>query len=180
MMNTKTSKLVSPERAKDIIECYGADSSAWPADEKTSALSVIQHSSELQALLQETKQLDRLLDAGKLHETESEDTNKRLLSNIVNNLPEQEKHPKPEYRNTTQKQRQSFLNSNRWIGAIAASVAVFVISLSIVELSPVNVDPSNTKVAQLVLDEWMWEDVTGEAMTEEEDPLTMLALLELE
>ena len=37
MMNSKTAKLISPERVREILDCYGADPESWPDDERTTA-----------------------------------------------------------------------------------------------------------------------------------------------
>ena len=63
-MSAKTSKLITPERVERILECYGSNPDCWPEDEKTAALSLIQHSAQLLKIQQEAEAFDELLVAG--------------------------------------------------------------------------------------------------------------------
>lgn len=181
-MSAKTVKLISPERVKQILKCYGANPQSWPADEKLAALTLIQHSAELRELQQQTVQFDKLLLSADTALNIEETVDRDLLDRIVNSLPEQEKKPHPDFVNRLPAERKSFLDFSRSLGAIAASLAVVAISLSIVSISPTNIKPvSSVASAQSVLDEWMWEQVVGEQQSEElDEPLSMMALLELE
>lgn len=180
-MSGKTVKLVSPDRVKRILECYGSNPEAWPDDEKVAALSLIQHSGELQDLQQQTAELDNLLKSADSAVTVNEGASNELLNKIVNVLPEQDRKPDTRFVNQSSKSNKSFFDLNHSLGAIAASLAVVAISMSIVTLSPNNIKTeSSVASSQSVLDEWMWEQVTGESVDEADEPLSMMALLELE
>lgn len=181
-MSGKTAKLISPERVKRILECYGSNPETWPEDEKVAALSLIQHSRELHDLQQQTAELDNLLkSADSVVAINDEPGSDELLNKIVNALPEQDRKPDPRFANHLPNSKKSFFDLNHSLGAIAASLAVVAISMSIVTLSPTNINPeASVASSQSVLDEWMWEQVMGEPADEAEEPLSMMALLELE
>ena len=179
-MSAKTSKLITPERVERILECYGSNPDCWPEDEKTAALSLIQHSAQLLKIQQEAEAFDELLVAGEEVADLSDTDNSELLKQIVGELPMQDKYPDAAFKNKQLGHKKSILNSHRWIGAVAASVAIFVISMSIVELRPVSVIPPLSNLAQVELDQWMWEQEVGEVIDEDGEPLTMMALLELD
>lgn len=181
-MSTNTVKLISPERVKAILDCYGSDPAAWPQDEKVAALTLIQHSSELRDLQLEAAKLDRLLSEEAamepgLDQAASED----LINEIIDKLPEQEKKRNPQFINRDSGSTRSLFDWNRTFGAIAASIAVAAISLSIFTISPESVKPvSSVAASQIELDNWMWEQVAGESVDDSEEPMSMMALLELE
>jgi len=172
-MNSKTAKLISPERVVELLDCYGADPEAWPDDERITALALIQHSSQLKDLQSEARELDNFLCGGDARRSANESVDMRLVSRITANLPAQEK--------TSQKslhrgRKSSLFDFGSWTGMVAATIAVFVITVSIVELHPSSTGEKQSGASQAELDYWMWQQVTGEADNEDEDPLTMMAL----
>lgn len=180
-MTAKTAKLISPERVKKLFECYGSNPDSWPVDEKVSALSLIQHSSELKALQQEIAKFDKILKEGDVAIDVAETIDREKVNQLAAGLPEQDRRPNPHYVNRNLQSRKSFFDLNRSLGAIAASVAIMVITLSIVTLKPENVTPVSTVVtAKTDLDGWMWEQFVSEPADDYDEPLTMMALLELE
>jgi hypothetical protein len=172
-MNSKTAKLISPERVVELLDCYGADPEAWPDDERITALALIHHSSQLKKLQNEARVLDNFLcGSGATHRAD-EPVDMQLVSRITANLPPQEKAS----RQSLQRGRKSSLfDVGSWTGMVAATIAVFVITVSIVELHPSSTTAKQSDVSQAELDYWMWQQVTGEADNEDEDPLTMMAL----
>ena len=180
-MTAKTAKLISPERVKKLFECYGSNPDAWPADEKVSALSLIQHSGELRELQKEIAEFDKILKGSNIARELGETADQELVSKIVDVLPDQESKSNSRFRNRILRDEKSFFDLNRSMGAIAASVAIMAITLSIVTLKPESVKPVSTvATVKTELDNWMWEQVVGESPDDSEDSLTMMALLELE
>jgi hypothetical protein len=180
-MTAKTAKLISPERVKKLFECYGSNPDAWPSDEKVSALSLIQHSGELRELQLETAKFDKILKETDVLKDFGITVDQGFVNKIVEALPNQDVKPNPQFRNRASQDKKSFFDLNRSMGALAASVAIMAITLSIVTLKPENAEPVSTvATANIELDVWMWEQVVGESVDDSEDPLTMLGLLELE
>ena len=50
------------ERLKEIIECYGADQSHWPAAERVAAARLLDTNDETRAQIKDAARLDALLD----------------------------------------------------------------------------------------------------------------------
>lgn len=178
MMNSKTAKLISPERVVELLDCYGADPQAWPDDERTTALALIQHSIELKNLQQQARELDGLLAANDIQLRIAEPVDMNLVSRIVDNLPAQNARGQNVGRRQNNPGRRPVFDFGNWIGMVAASIAVLGITVSIMELHPTPVAQPQSNVSQAELDYWMWQQVTGEADIEDEEPLTMMALFE--
>jgi hypothetical protein len=60
-MKDKSKTTVDLARFRTIVECYGADSSRWPEQEREEALALAESSSEAAAMLREAAGLDSLL-----------------------------------------------------------------------------------------------------------------------
>lgn len=179
-MNSKTAKLISPERVAELFDCYGANPELWPDDERATALALIQNSSELQGLQQEAEQLDQFLIRGDDKLETNAPVDSKLVARIVDHLPAQNNSRQLDSTSGRKHSRRSFFNFNGWIGMAAASVAVLVISVSILNLQPSSVPHEQPRLVQTELDEWMWEQVTGEVDNDDEEPITMMALLEMD
>ena len=181
-MNSKTEKLISPERVEELLDCYGANPESWPDDERATALALIQHSSDLQDLQREAEKLDLFLLNGADRLTANTPVDSKLVARIVDNLPEQ--NQAGQYNSTSVSSASSGARVNlnawlgsSWIGIAAASAAVFVISVSIMNLQQSSsVSREQPEIVQAELDEWMWQQVTGEVENEEE-PISFMTLL---
>ena len=177
-MNSKTAKLISPERVRKLLECYGANAQAWPEDERASALALIQHSSELQNLRQQAHAFDVVLSAGDNRSRIDAPADPKLVARIVDGLPEQDRAASGSKRNRLG--LAGLTDSRSLLSLAAATAAVFVISLSIMNIHTSSLPREQPARVSAELDDWMWEQVTGEPLDEEEGPATFMALLELE
>jgi hypothetical protein len=178
-VNSNTTKLISPERVKALLECYGADANAWPDDERASAQALIQHSDELQALRKQERELDELLLSGNDASAGQAPADSALVARIVDNLPEQKPSAKGA-RPHASRYRTSALNHPRnWLSLAAAAATVFVISVAIMDLESTSVSQQPAPVTA-EMDEWMWEQVTGDPLDDEEEPMTFMSLVEME
>jgi hypothetical protein len=178
MMNSKTAKLISPERVSELLDCYGADPEAWPDDERATALALIQNSTQLKNLQTEARQLDRYLTAGDIMQRAGKPVDMKLVSRITAHLPVQDKPGQNLMRNNRAALKRSLFDFSSWTGMIAASIAVFAISVSIMELQSSSGARQQSDVSQAELDYWMWQQVTGEVESDDEEPLTMMVLFE--
>jgi hypothetical protein len=50
------------DRFEEMVDAYGADSSAWPDDERSAAMALLERSEQAQRLVDEAAELDALLD----------------------------------------------------------------------------------------------------------------------
>lgn len=177
-MNKEPLKLIQAERVKTLLASYGAEVQAWPADERSAALTLIHHSPELQALWQEARELDSLLQSNQGEPVANPAQVSRLAAHIVEQLPAQE-CPRPTVTETHKPQRRK-----RWPLAAAAAVMFMAVGVVVQLKSPL--PPSqNQPLAAAEYEQWLWQDITGEDInsddnTTENGELTFLALVELE
>ncbi|WP_455365765.1 hypothetical protein [Kaarinaea lacus] len=179
-MNSKTAKLITPERVMELLDCYGADPESWPDDERTTALALIQNSTQLKNLQNEARELDHFLAGGEMKQDAVEPVDMKLVSRITANLPAQDKPVKRITQDSRRAVKRSLFDPGSWTGMIAASLAVFAITVSIMELQSTPGSRPQSSVSQAELDYWMWQQVTGETENEDEEPLTMMVLFEPE
>jgi hypothetical protein len=204
-MNNTTSKLVTPTRFRQILDCYGSTPSAWPQDERQAALSLLKASPELQTLHDQAQTLDKLLIQQQKQESYTIDDSamQALQQRIMRELPEQEvtdnridinrqsgrrDHSKP---SSTHRSHRSHL----WMGSLAASLFIVSLSVGVIHqlLGPGHtiVPPTdrqhvtnqqNNVTAYSDFDKWAWEDITGESLPNNTDngPANMLALVDME
>lgn len=180
-MNSKTAKLISPERARVLLECYGADARAWPDDERASASALIQHSAQLRELQQQARSLDDVLKTGGDQSPPlNEPADPALVARIVDNLPPQDRSGSTIQRSGFGFAGKGFNHPRSFLSLAAAAAAVLVISMSIVNLHTLSVNRKPPAQVSAELDDWMWQQVTGESVDDNEEPMTFMAFLELD
>lgn len=163
-MNT-TKQLISLQRAKDIIECYGGNAKDWPDNEREALSALVQQSEELQASCRDAKMLDDMLLEGKCNEAPvTSDAVLQLQDRIMSELPETDRR----------------FNKIRIKGAIAASIVAVLFSFSLFFQSPTQ--QHNAEVSQ-AFNSWAWDEVDGEPdadsnVSEDEDIFPLVSLAE--
>ena len=204
-MNNTTCKLVTPTRFRQLLDCYGSTPSAWPQDERQAALSLLKASPELQILRDQAQTLDKLLIQHQAQEAKAMDVQavQVLQQRIMRELPVQEI---AENRDDINKQSGSREHSNPslarrshrsriWMGSLAASLFIVSLSFGVIHqlfgpghtpVPPVDrqhvVNQQNNVTASSDFDEWAWEDVTGESLSNNSANVAanMLALVDME
>jgi len=175
-MNVKTAKLINQERVERLLECYGANPKSWPDDERATALALIQHSDHLKQLQSKAAQLDQLLVEDPIT-TDVADS--ALLDRIVSVLPAQDQVKRRNWWSKHSNLGKSSVANSGWIGMIAASVAVFAITFSIVELHSSRTPRQQNVLTQQQLDNWMWSQIGGDTDSDDDEPLTMMSFFEM-
>ena len=166
-MSKSPLKLISPERVKTLLECYGADPANWPQDERSAALSLLNQSSDLQAQQQEAGRLDNLLRQTPQDLPLSDDDSTVLVSRIVDQLPDQAVQPES--------------HSHRTHWSIAAAAAILLLATPvIIQMQSVQPEQPPEQLALADYELWLWEDVTGDAIAKDNETLDFMALVELE
>jgi len=184
-MNGKTAKLISPERVEQLLECYGADPKSWPDDERATASALILHSDHLKQLQKEAEHLDKLLvqaDVAVLTDSSanlSDAANVALVERIIKNLPAQGKAARQSLRDSSNSTRKSVCSTSNWLSMAAASIAVIVVTFSIVELSSLHSHKPQNVHTQQELDNWMWTQIGNDVDNDEDEPLTVMSFLEM-
>jgi len=159
-MNTEPLKIIQAERVKTLLACYGADPHAWPADERSAALALLNHSPELRVQWQEARDLDELLHTG--HKRQDVPlANAALVSQIVEHLPAQDSSSDISQHNVADKLRPQA--HRHWPLAAAAAVLLFVVTFALQVESPLP-QTQNQQLSSLEYEQWLWEDITGETI----------------
>lgn len=197
-MSKVTTKLITATRLRQLLDCYGADSTSWPEDERQAALSLLRGYPELTNYREQIHALDRLLKQLKAQEDNVLDQQavQTLQQRIMHNLPEQTLPASNNHTHdhTTDNQvnssRQSSHRSRMWMGSIAASLFIVSLSVGVIyqhvapEQETGNMQTNHIAGNDLgdVFTQWAWEDITGEtlATATDSEPATLLALVELE
>lgn len=178
-MSKGTSRLVSIERAVEIMEAYGANKDRWPEDERAAAIALVTGSDELQKKLADQQALDDFLGPVSSGSAELSHRENQLLSRIIDNLPEQKNHAEA----ITVQQRFGQWSSFG-AGALAASLFIAVVTFFTLHDSPVSISGSKDNIVQYQeLDEWLWNDVTidvAQLDEEQDDPVSFMSLVDLE
>jgi len=164
-MSQKTDMTLSEQRAREIIDSYGASADAWPGEERQAVLALLEESGNLQAYREEAARLDKALGI----QADDQVTDRSTLADrILQNLPPQtEDRPKV---------------SRVW-PSLAAAASLAAIIFTVVSFRPgtgptqppINVAAVNPAVA--AFEQWAWEEVlnqTPEADLNGSDPLSML------
>ena len=181
-MNEKTAKLVNYDRVIELLACYGANTDCWPEEERAAAVALIKHSADLQQRQLEAQQLDAAMDVHNIQQSINKRPDREVVGRIVDRLPEQaQQNIRPiSHRkiNLPVKQTKAWQR----YGMVAALVAVFMTALFVIE-QPWPLQPqvaTNTK--QNDIDQWMWQEIYGTTPPQEEseEPLTFMALVDLE
>jgi len=163
----KTKQLISLQRAKDIIECYGGKAENWPDNEREAMRVLVQQSDELQASCREVQMLDdMLLEAKRDERSVTSDAVLQLQNRIMRDLPRTGRG----------------FNNVRMKGAIAASIVAVLFSFSLLFQPPTQ--QPNTEVSQ-TFNAWAWDEVTGESdaevnVSDDEDIFPLVSLAEPE
>ncbi len=177
-MNGKISKSVSIDRVHQLIECYGASVDSWPEEEKISAQTLLQTSVELQQCHSEAARLDHIieLDGPEITNQLRGDSGDSYVEKIIDQLPVQE-------------DGQHSSNNIHWFDSLwnkhrlmAASVVAMLVVVFILQSKPIVNPQSDISLLQSELDQWMWEEVTGLSLSQNdvEEDLTFMVLVELE
>jgi hypothetical protein len=192
-MTNVTSKLVTPARLRQLLDCYGSSSASWPEDERQAALSLLKGSPELRVYREQNQPLDKLLKEIQVQETNTSDQAvlQSLQQRIISQLPEQKLDIESsvntkESRDPQCARTQQTHRSRIWMGGIAAGLFIVSLSVGIIQKT---FNPEHNPVPQQTADmsgndfvQWAWEDITDESLTLDADnePTTLLALVELE
>jgi hypothetical protein len=204
IMSNVTTKLVTPTRLRQLLDCYGSSSSSWPEDERQAALSMLKGSPELNTYRDQNQSLDKLLEKIQAQESNTIDQHavQTLQQRIMSQLPDQESpasNDSTPYNESANESNVSHFSHARrshrskvWMGSIAASVFIVTLSAGVIHQlfspghEPANANQQASSLASNDINndfaQWAWEDITGEslAMDTDNEPTTLLALVELE
>ena len=178
-MSKSTPRLVSIERAVEIMEAYGANKDRWPVDERAAAVALVTGSSELQEKQSDQQAIDELFDPVSPVPAELSHQDNQLLTKIIDNLPEQ----KSDIHGGAERQ-----GLGQWssfgAGALAASLFIAVVTFFTLHDTPLSSHGGGENIVQYQeLDEWLWDDVTVDVAQlddEQDESISFMSLVDLE
>lgn len=160
--------MISVDRAKKIIICYGAHPSAWPEKERHSVQKLLLNSKKLNILQKEAMILDELIMRPEQNKLQNKKINLQCSKKIMAALPEQQK---------IEKISLPLINKDKFkclkYMALAASIAFTMVGISNNSL----LSHTEGNIEQLSLSEHIalyTNDISGI----EDEQLEMLAFLE--
>lgn len=176
-MKKSAPKLISTDRVTQLLASYGAHSDRWPEEERVAALALIEKSSELKQILQDAETLDEAMALPGYEQTKLPKTESKLVSRILNNLPDQEPI----------REKVKILQHNSWFGNVwqhsgllATGIAMTMVIVILLQTQPSEQYDSPHSLAQIELDQWLWEDITDETQNIDDNILDFMALAGLE
>jgi hypothetical protein len=167
-------QIISEERARALLEAYGGNPDAWPAEQRQAMSARIAASAELQRARAGHRQLDGLLENDRAAAAIDHAGSSDLAARILAQLPDQPWSSSASGR--------GWLNRLRWpltqpLWAAATAVAV-IVGLVMLQTAP---GPSSERSPSMAFEEWAWQDITGQSLDHKTDPqLDVLDLIELE
>lgn len=165
----KPHNLVNEERARKIIQAYGACPDNWPEEERLAVQKLVQASASLQQLLSEEALFDQRLARAIPPQGENSG---QLANRILAGLPEQ---------------KTTFINRWRHVLADVVSLKIVVPAIASVLLAVTVVLyslPGDTMSpdSDPLFEQWVWYDITNQQLANENATadLTFMDLIELE
>jgi hypothetical protein len=162
-------RVVTNERVKELLDCYGGSPQAWPEEERAAAWALLKNSTELQRLREEALLLDQALDLprsarGGTTTEATADLAKKILSQLpgtgLARQPNRTDRPisRPDQRRSLSR---ATLFNRSWIWAGVAVCGVAAVALMIALLSPQPVIERQIRVTTAANDfeDWVWEEV---------------------
>jgi hypothetical protein len=172
-------KVVTHQRVKELLDCYGGSSQAWPEQERAAAWALLESSTELQRLREEALLLDQALNlprrAGMATTTAA---TADLARKILGQLPEAglTRQPNQTDRHISRPDQHRALSwatllNWSWVWAGVAVGAAAAVALVITLLPPQPVIDRQVRVTTAANDfeDWVWEEVLDQTP---EDPIS--------
>lgn len=169
-MSTKKLSIISIDRAKTILACYGGEPSAWPEQERDALLRVLKNSEILRSLQDAELAIDAFMDfpTGGKQSSIDYPLTEQCAENIMDRLPRQDQQTTGNAKRVV-----NFINQPL---LLAASLMLLVLGLSNNVLLN---QPQDTVIS---LSEFMAiyddEKITRDGSIELSDELALLAYIE--
>ncbi len=161
---------MNKQRVLELLDTYGADSSAWPEEERMAATELLEQSDELKAAQHAAQELDTHLELEAQHSAFSQQQADLLSERTIRAV------------NSAQNDKVSilarlskYMTLPRYAIAFSALLSIFIV------MNLMNLPQSHDQYSQTEFDNWMLTQVTGEALNEEnQTSLDFIDLVELE
>ena len=134
--------MITVDRAKKILACYGGGSSLWPEHEREAMLALLAKSSSLRLLRSEALSLDQLISipVDQQSEIKRQRHYSKLIAQTVSSLPKQESVKQPlllSVKNIFLGLTDKWLEQSAFINPVAISASVLICVLTL--FNPFNI-----------------------------------------
>ena len=140
-MSKRKISMITVDRAKTILACYGGGSSLWPEHEREAMLALLAKSSSLRLLRSEALSQDQLIAIPVDQQSEIKQHHySKLIAQTVLSLPKQESVKQPlllNIKNIFLGLTDKWLEQSAFINPVAISVSVLICVLTL--FNPFNV-----------------------------------------
>jgi len=169
-----TQDSVTEERVRELLDAYGSDPAAWPAEEREAALQILVSSADLQAQQAQAAMLDTMIRHEQLVAVQDIGSAQALQARILAGLPERASRPAHAHGLWQN------LFTSLFTPRLAFALATFMVVAVTVYL---HVPPATELASQSgEFEQWAWYDVTGQELSGRPatGELSMMDLIELE
>ncbi|MDX1488014.1 MAG: hypothetical protein R3268_07435 [Acidiferrobacterales bacterium] len=158
-MSNDPVKLVTPERVKELLDCYGSSPYAWPESERAAALALLDGSSELQAHRDAAHLLDEALNLQARGPSAVSEQTAVLAKRILDQLEAQDR---PSAQSLDDRVP---LFDRFWIWPTVALAGLATIALVMLlwSIPPITAPRYRVVVAANDFDNWVWAEVLDDA-----------------
>lgn len=171
-------RVVTHQRVKELLDCYGGSPQAWPEQERAAAWALLKSSTELQRLREEALSLDQALDLprrarGATTTEATADLAKKILGQLPG--PGLARQPNQTDRHISRPDqprafsRVTLLNRSWvWAGVAVCGVAAVALTITLLSPQPVIERQIRVTIAANDFEDWVWEEVLDQTP---EDPI---------
>ncbi len=183
--------VVTHQRVKELLDCYGGWPQAWPEQERAAAWALLKSSTELQRLREEALVLDKALNLpSSARVATTTEATAALARKILGELPEPglARQPNQTDAHISRSDRHRALSwtwlsrSWPWVGVAMCGVAAAALVITLLSPQPIVERQVRVTTAANDFEDWVWEEVLDQTP---EDPISgsdsdLLAILQPE
>lgn len=164
-------KLVTPQRVKELLDCYGGSPEAWPEEERTAALALLDSSSELQTRREEARLLDQAMNIPPSMTATASEHTADLAARILDRLPAQDVPGQQTPQRDGPVVGRSALFDRVWGWPAVALGAAAAAALMIALLAPQPLTEPHRPIVTAAndFDDWVWAQVLDEPQLDPAD-----------
>ena len=157
-------------RVLGLLNTYGADPLAWPAEERIAAIQLLEQSDELKAAQYAAQQLDTYLQLETQHSVFTQQQADVLSQRTIRAIKNESTNKVSIFARMF-----AYMTAPRYAIAFTALLSVFVV------MNLMNLPQNQIQYSQTEFDDWMLTQVTGDALNDEnQTSLSFMDLVELE
>ena len=164
-------KLVTPQRVKELLDCYGGSPDAWPEEERTAALALLDSSSELQTWLEQARLLDQAMNLPTGMTGCAPEQTADLSARILDQLPAQDtpRQQTPRRGRLVVSRPALFHRIWGWPAVTLGAAAAAALVIALLSPQPFTEPQRPIVTATNGFDDWVWALVLDEPQLDRAD-----------